>query len=198
LLPVEFTRVDHLVSLLSKVAFDVERAVQIEEQHPPYSVEKSLKVKKQELIAESPVVIDSESTDSVKEKIVKSIQATIQHDYEKVGKSIVKFSNGNTYVISVSKYYQRNEQNYWYALQARWLDFLKDQQSFLCLGMSSEEWFLKVPSEIVLTWPQQLNKTEKLNSKYWHLGLIKKSDGIFLLLPKTGKLQDLTEFKVMI
>jgi hypothetical protein len=55
-----------------------------------------------------------------------------------------------------------------------------------------------VPSEIVLTWPEQLNKTEKVNSKYWHLGLIQKSDGIFLLLPKTGKLQDLTDFKVMI
>jgi hypothetical protein len=198
LLPVEFTRVDHLVSLLSRVAFDVERAVHIEELNPPYAAEQSLKVQKQELIAESPTVLVAESTDSVKEKIVKFIQASVQQDYEKNGKSIVKFSSGNAYVISVSKYYQRNEQNYWYALQARWLDFLKNQQSFLCLGMSSEEWFLKVPSEIVRTWPDQLNKTEKLNSKYWHLGLIKKNDGIFLLLPKTGKLQDLTEFKVKI
>ena len=78
------------------------------------------------------------------------------------------------------------------------LDLLLGKQSFLCLGMNNVEWYLKIPAEVVLTWPAQLNKTEKMNSKYWHLGLIEKNECIYLSLPKTGKLLDLTEFKVMI
>jgi hypothetical protein len=198
LLPVEFTRVDHLVSLLAKVAFDVERAVQIEESQPIYEVKNNSTDKKEELVPDSQLPAQVLSADSVKEKIIQSIQVGLNCESERVGKSIVKFSNECVFVLSVSKYYQRNDQNYWYALQARWLELLTGNQSFLCLGVNNIEWYLKIPAEIVHTWPAQLNKTEKMNSKYWHLGLIEKNKSIFLSLPKTGKLLDLTEFKVMI
>ena len=198
LLPVEFTRVDHLVSLLAKVAFDVERSVQIEESQPLYELNNKSSDTQKMRVNVAPLSEAVLTADTVKEKIIHSIQSDLNFESERVGKSIVKFSNDGVYVLSVSKYYQRNDQNYWYALQARWLDMLVGKQSFLCLGMNNVEWYLKIPAEVVLTWPAQLNKTEKMNSKYWHLGLIEKNESIFLSLPKTGKLLDLTEFKVMI
>lgn len=196
LLPVEYTRVDYLVDLLSKLAFDVERSVQAgQEDSEVQLVQKSNQSSSgKSFNSDSDVV----SLDLLREMIASSIERAFKSRLEKLSKSRYLLENKIYFIVSLSKRYSRNDQNYWYAFQSKWLDLLDSENAYLCLGMQDKSVYLRIPGKVAVSFTEFLNKTEKPGNSYWHLGLTETSEAILLNLPKAAKLRDLSEFKVAI
>lgn len=196
LLPVEYTRVDHLVELLSKLAFDVERsatAVQDDDRdefREPQGMQDAQK--------NTSSITSEKSLDDVRELITKAIEKQFKSTLVKQSKSRYILENKITFIISLSKRYPRNDQNYWYAFQSKWLDYLNSENAFLCLGMQDKNYYLRIPGKVAVGYTALLNKTDKPGNSYWHLGVTERQESSFLNLPKAAKLQDLSEFQVRI
>lgn len=194
LLPVEYTRVDHLVDLLSRLAFDVERAVAVEDE-----AEDSTSVQ----LTQQPAIDvghDKPNTvDQLKIEIVRTLVTKSGSEIFSKSKSRYETSDGRgAYFVTVSKNYARTDQQYWYALQSKWVERLETRGAYLCLGMIDKPFFFQIPGEIVTGLPQALNKTEKPGSLYWHIGLYEDGNKIYLSLPKKATRLDLEPFKVNI
>lgn len=194
LLPVEYTRIDHLVQLLTMLAFDVERSVQVSEALDDEQVTQVPTLC--ESVAKHPEKMASSSPDEFREIVVRSLRQNLNTEVVKLTKSSYATPQGMNYVISVSKRYSRTDQNYWYAFQAKWAEKLKKEDSFLCLAMLDREYFFCIPGTKAIEFTSHLNKTVKSSGSYWHIGLTEESDRVLLSLPKAAKLVDLTEFKV--
>jgi len=192
-LPVEYTRIDHLVELLTKLAFDVERYTQVaqvlEEDTP----------QRASLINDSTPSTRA-TTASTPDEFRETVLRSIEHDFDltltKATKSRFETSNNQSYIVSVSKHYSRTDQRYWYAFQKKWADHLTNERSFLCLAMLDQNYYFRIPGPKAVGFTAHLNETVKPNSSYWHLGLTDRSGRIFLNLPKAATLIDLMEFKV--
>jgi hypothetical protein len=197
LLPVEYTRIDYLVELLSKLAFDVERSVQADQDDSEVRpAEKS----NQSLI-NGPTIspsLDAVSLDALREMITSSIEKSFKSRLEKQSKSRYLLEEKIQFIVSLSKRYPRKDQHYWYAFQSKWLDLLDSENAYLCLGMQDKRFYLRIPGKVAVRFTQHLNKTEKPGNSYWHLGLTEGNEAILLNLPKAAKLQDLSEFRVTI
>jgi hypothetical protein len=193
LLPVEYTRVDHLVSLLSKLAFDVERSTIAEEgELEPVDLAEHGK----RGIDTSTISPNLNNVETVREKVLTALTGTSTMPLARLSRSIYQSDSGSIYIISVSKRYSRNDQHYWYALQEKSISTLQQANSYLCLGMVGKEYYFRLPGEVVLQFPDGLNKTQKDSSLYWHMGLLETESGIALAMPRLGKSFDLTKFKV--
>jgi hypothetical protein len=197
LLPVEYTRVDYLVELLSKLAFDVERSVQADQNDDEISgIQKPTKTLSDEVrLAPRGVEVTLEV---LRELITSSIEKSFKARLVKQTTSRYLLENKINFIVSLSKRYARNDQHYWYAFQSRWQNFLDSENAYLCLGMQDKKYYLRIPGKLAEGYTGALNKTEKPGNLYWHLGLTERGERILLNLPKAAKLQDLSEFKVMI
>jgi hypothetical protein len=197
LLPVEYTRVDYLVELLSKLAFDVERSVQaVQDDSEVRPTEKS-----NQSVIDGPTIspaLNIVSLDAIREMITSSIERSFKSRLEKQSKSRYLLENKIHFIVSLSKRYPRNDQHYWYAFQSKWFDLLDSENAYLCLGMQDKHFYLRIPGKIAARFTEHLNKTEKPGNSYWHLGLTESNEAILLNLPKAAKLQDLSEFRVSI
>lgn len=194
LLPVEYTRVDHLIELLTKLAFDVERSVQVgnsldDIQLIPGGSDSGL-----ENSTEGQLTLLS--PDEFREVVVRSLQSNLASKIVKVAKSRYETDNHASFVISVSKRYSRADQNYWYAFQVKWVEYLKKEGSFLCLAMLDCRYYLRIPGKKAIEFSAFLNSTVKSNNSYWHLSLKEEEGKVLINLPKAAKLVDLSEFKV--
>lgn len=194
LLPVEYTRIDHLVQLLTKLAFDVERSAQVSISRDEYSPDEDEPLRG--LNATHPGQLAHLSPDEFRDVIIRSLQQNRSTTLVGVTKSRYETPDGASYIVSVSKRYSRVDQIYWYAFQEKWIDKLKVDGSFLCLAMLDSNYFFCIPGKKAIEFTNFLNRTMKSNSSYWHIGLIENSGSVLLNLPKAAKLTDLTEFKV--
>lgn len=190
LTPVEYTRVDHLVELLSKIAFDIERSSQMTE-----TIDEAIADADKKNINEGSSV---SAIEIIRNNIIESMIKVYGNKFVRPSRSIIQFENNSKIIISVSKRYERQDQQYWFALQDSWLTALDNKKSFLCLGMVDKSHYYAIPASVAQRLPNLLNKTEKQNSTYWHIALIEKDGCINLSLPKSGKLLDLTEYQVRI
>jgi hypothetical protein len=188
LLPVEYTRVDHLVSLLSRLAFDVERSTAAEIDNSAMESAPLDYVKKNEII--------KESIESLRGKIVASLGDPAKVKLRQHTTSRFESADGTIYLISLSKRYDRTDQKYWYAFQSKWIPYLDKENSYLCIGMLDHNYYFQIPGLIATKFPQNLNKTEKKGVLYWHMGLIEENAKTLLLLPKIGSQVELEEYKV--
>jgi hypothetical protein len=194
LLPVEYTRIDHLVELLAKLAFDVERSVQVDQVLEEDTATTDGAPKRPERVArEGPELL---SPDEFRGVVLKSIQKRLARPIVKVSRSVYQASPGQNYVVSVSKRYTRSDQSYWYALQSRWTEELSKDGSFLCLAMLDRDFYFQIPGKKAVEFTPLLNRTVKPNTSYWHIGLTEQSGKVLLNLPKAATLIDLMEFKV--
>jgi hypothetical protein len=194
LLPIEYTRVDYLVELLTKLAFDIERSIQVDqvlEESQSNSENSDLDPKNAsegQLICLSP--------DEFREIVLRSLQKDFPARIAKVTKSRYETKNHESIFISVSKRYTRVDQNYWYAFQIKWAEDLRTDGSFLCLAMLDRKYYLRIPGRKAVEFTAWLNNTVKSGSSYWHLSLLEEEGKVLLNLPKAAKLADLSEFKV--
>lgn len=195
LLPVEYTRVDYLVDLLSKLAFDVERSIQADHDEDEGTHELSVSALKDTARSDTAEAIN---LDTLREMITSSIEKSFKSRLVKQTKSRYLLEDKINFIVSLSKRYPRNDQHYWYAFQSKWLDLLRTENAYLCLGMQDKKYYLRIPGPVAVGFTSYLNKTDKQGSSYWHLGVTERTDSIFLSLPKAAKLQDLSEFKVLI
>lgn len=192
LLPVEYTRVDHLVNLLSRLAFDVERSI---------SVEDDTRVEADGVV-ETPIVAPMSNdvkvtVDQLKANVLHTLEGRFGGGIQPQSKSRYVSADGNcTYFVTASKNYARPDQQYWYALQSKWVERMRKKDAYLCLGLLDQPFFFLIPGEIVVGLPEALNKTEKPGSLYWHIGLCEDGDSIYMSLPKKATRLDLNPFKV--
>lgn len=191
LMPVEYTRVDHLVALLSKVAYDVDRSNQV--QDTVNDIPSGLNFK-HNLTAQSN--FEARPIEVVRNKIIESLAKGYGGKYERLSRSLIIFESGHKTIVSVSKRYIRNDQHYWYALQDSWLKILNGNDATLCLGMTDLNYYLLIPSKVAQNLPSLLNKTEKENSTYWHIGLLEDKGLARMSLPRSSEFLDMTEYKV--
>ena len=188
LTPVEYTRVDHLVELLSKIAFDIERSSQMTD-----IIYEALTDSGKKNINGGSI---AGTVEIVRNDIIESMIKVYGNKFERQSRSIIQFENNGNIIISVSKRYERQDQQYWFALQDSWITALENKKSFLCLGMVDKRHYYAIPASVAQSLPNLLNKTEKQNSIYWHIALIEKNGSINLRLPKSGKILDLTKYRV--
>jgi hypothetical protein len=194
LLPVEYTRIDHLVELLAKLAFDVERSVEVDqafEEELPNGNETERGPKSIKPAGRDPI-----SPEEFRGVILKSIQNRLSTPITKISRSVYRAPPEQSYVISVSKRYTRTDQSYWFALQSKWADQLANTESFLCLAMLDQDFYFQIPGKKAVEFTHLLNRTVKPNNSYWHIGLTEQSGKVLLNLPKAATLIDLMEFKV--
>lgn len=196
LMPVEYTRVDYLVELLSKLAFDVERAAQAEQDEEVAISRKPTQQSVDELVPISPPA--GMNLEILRGMITASIEKNFKSSLVKKTISRYVLEDKINFIVSLSKRYSRNDQHYWYAFQTKWLNFLDSANAYLCLGMQDKNYYLRIPGQIAIGFTGFLNRTEKRGGSYWHLGITDRSEAVFLGLPKAAKLRDLSEFKVMI
>lgn len=196
LLPVEYTRVDYLIELLSKLAFDVERSAQAGQEEEGESSRRSPSPDTSAM--EGASSNENVSLEALRDIILTSIERTFGANLARQTKSRYLMENRISFILSLSKRYSRNDQHYWYAFQSKWVELLDSENAYLCLGMQDKNFFLRIPGKIAIELKEHLNKTEKTNKLYWHLGLTERSEGLLLSLPKAAKLHDLSEFMVMI
>ena len=195
LLPVEYTRVDYLVDLLSKLAFDVERSVQADHDEDERTQESMVSRLRE---TSQSATVETINLDTLREMVVSSIEKGFKSQLVKQTKSRYILEGKINFAVSLSKRYPRHDQHYWYAFQSKWVDFLNTENAYLCLGMQDKKYYLRIPGLLAVGFTQHLNKTDKQGNSYWHLGVTEHADSIFLSLPKAAKLQDLSEFKVLI
>jgi hypothetical protein len=195
LLPVEYTRVDYLIGLLSKLAFDVERSVQAVHSLEEDDSEGQSGELSRSRIADQ-TATPGVSLDTLREMIVASIEARFKAPMVKLSKSRYVLEDKIVFIISMSKRYARSDQNYWYAFQSKWIDLLNSDNAYLCLGMQDKKEYLRIPGRTAVEFLEHLNKTIKPGNSYWHLGLAEQGQAVQLNLPKAATLRDLSDFKV--
>ncbi len=207
LLPVEYTRLDHIIELLSKLAIDVDRASQVDDSldEEDLVTEPSIQLGPTEKNSEpvNAVLRTSKSSDwltleVLREMILTSVETSFKSRAQKISKSRYVIDNNIHLIISLSKRYLRSDQAYWYALQSKWKELLSSENSCLCLGMQDEKYYFRIPGPVALSFTEFMNRTQKAGSAYWHVVLNKQDQAILLNLPKAAKLLDLSEFKVEI
>ena len=191
LMPVEYTRVDHLVDLLSRVAFDIERSSQVFE-----TVNEVFIDSKNYKNSDDKNSFEIKPVEVIRNDLIEAINKEYKEKFDRSSRSLLVSNSGKKIILSISKRYQRIDQQYWYALHARWITVFNEDNSFLCLGMSDKKYYLMIPGLIVRGFLDMLTRTEKSNTIYWHLGLTENKENITLHLTKPGKLLDLTQFKV--
>jgi hypothetical protein len=193
LLPVEYTRVDHLVDLLSRLAFDVERSVTVDNESSDLA-ESDVNESKTALDAER---VPHNTIEQLKKKIVTMLSLECNQSLFPRSKARYESTDGKyTYFVTASKNYARTDQQYWYALQSKWIERLSSKNAYLCLGMIDKSFFFKIPGEIVANLHLALNKTEKSGALYWHIGLFEDGGSVYMSLPKKATKLDLNIFKV--
>jgi hypothetical protein len=87
----------------------------------------------------------------------------------------------------VSKRYVGNEENFWYALQGRWVDLFKENpHSFLILAMTDSESYIQIPWNVLATVLGGLNLVEKGNKIYYQIALCDNDGDLQLRMPRNG------------
>ncbi len=193
LFPVEYTRVDHLIELLSKLAFDVERSTiatdvvlesdsaTISNVTPPHTLGDELNL---------------DNIEVVREKVFNSIIRVTEEPLSRLSRSTFKSDSGATYVIAVSKFYTNAAQQYWYALHEKWMATFQKNNSNLCLAMLGKQYYFRLPAQLVSRFPDSLNKTQKGVAQYWNIGLMEVGEKMLMQMPKVGKPLEITKYKV--
>ena len=194
-MPLELTRVDNLVTLLSRIALDAERYIQVEQdevsQAPLTAGKEGASIDVAE-IASNVVPLEMRRA-QILEACVEILGGALLALPR--GKARYLGPNNEQVFVTLSRHYPRDYQHYWYAFQESWVEALSNAKTIVCLGMQDQQFFLKLPSDVLREALPLMNKTEKPGQNYWHLSLVEKDGGIFLPLPKAGKLQELTEYK---
>lgn len=100
--------------------------------------------------------------------------------------------------ISLSKKYERKDQTYWYAYLEPMRNFLEVAKiSFMVYGMLDKNFAIAIPYKVIEEYKNKMNTTPAKNnrSEYWHVSFREENNQIKLILPKSGELISLEEFK---
>lgn len=184
LFPLDFTNINHLISLLSELAIDVERAKTIELNNLSDEPEANFRnvAKSDDPLAE------------LKMRIVEKIQSLHSKKLSQITKSHYVANDGSSYFISTSKSYKNSEFNYWFSIQSKWITLLKSGGA-LCLGMLDRGSFLRLPGSLVTEFSGSLNRSTRHASEVWHVGIKADDEGIKLSLPRFGQILNLNRYE---
>jgi hypothetical protein len=184
LFPVEYTRLDGLISLLFSTALDVERSAEFRaqsENEPDVDLGGTI----------SPI-------DQKRNEIVATLRVDYGFDLNPISKAqFIGKKNAYRFCVGISRRYDRSDQQYWYAFTDTWLRFLKEaEHGYLILGCLDREKAIQIDYKTVAEVLPKLNKTEKSERTYWHI-TIREIEGVLnLLAPKTAECIPLIEFDV--
>src|SRR5215470_11427366 len=89
--------------------------------------------------------------------------------------SKANFSDSSNQVgisCAISKRYRREHQPYWYGLHPQWLCFMRSvANGYFVLGCMDRNEAYAIPLDVIQSHLDELNKTEKESTYYWHIAL---------------------------
>ena len=178
LVPVEYARVDSLVDVVFAAASDAQEAVQVTS--PAVSVET------QDMGAKGVAVGNLTDIQAVREKIVYAFEARIKSSLIRKSRAMYWSADHSARLVcAVSKHYETGNA-YWYAFHPAWKSFLEEGAlGVFVLGCLDLERALALPIAFLSELLPDLNTTERLDSKYWHIRLDFNSAGeVYMAVPK--------------
>lgn len=198
LTPFEYTKVDRIIDIAFTAAQEVSEGRELEEGFAsdgsaPDSAEKM------------PISYTQNHTprdiiNNVRSRIISNIAALEKKAL--IRKSAALYWSSDAahelrVVCTISKRYDKNESNYWYAYHPAWDSFLYGgAKGFFVLGcVDRGEAFALPYSWIKLRLPE-LYVTEKEEKRYWHIVLAETNDGELEFRTMTGRRYSIAEFKI--
>lgn len=190
LIPMEYTRLDRLIDVLFTATRDVENVVESDSLNEE-SIEPEVRGQSTWVFTETKII------EQVKADILATISELNEVKLVKKSPSLYWTSDRSLGIAcTISKQYEKNDLNYWYAYHAAWDDFLsKTEKGFFALGCVDLSIAFVVPYQLIHDRLPELNTTIKNGKPYWHIKILKKQDEkYYLLCPVSGKHLDLTDF----
>ncbi|HQR52887.1 MAG TPA: hypothetical protein PLZ79_06425 [Burkholderiales bacterium] len=191
LLPIEYTRVDHIVDLVfetqqEQAPADKESTVEAEEKNGDGQKHGFVFTPKAELDAKRLACVAA---------FFKSKGLT----FERKTKTAFSDPSGNTRAIcAISKRYEGTYQPYWYAIHPHWMQFIEEGKSgFVILGGMDADEAYAIPVDQVKPLLPKLNQTVKEDSgrNYWHLAITQIGGDLYINLSKVGEKFKLTPYR---
>jgi hypothetical protein len=187
LIPMEYTRLDALIDVMSTAAHDVESVMESVTQPPPEDTEEESGWE----------FTDPALLDEKRQSILASFSILRQTKLIRKSKALYWSADHHVRVIcTVSKLHHRGASRYWYAYHPQWDEFLGDgAQSYFVLGCMDLEVAFALPLDIIRKRLKELNTTPNNGKPYWHIKIIETHQKRYALqMPKTHKHLDLKEY----
>lgn len=189
--PVEYTRLDALVDIIYTTSQDSE------EEEIADSTELDVS-SKADLKKGVWAFTDKKVLDDLRSWIILTLNALYSKELIKRTKATYWSSDRKLRVVcTISKRYEREGKNYWFAYHSAWEEFLRDSdEAYVALGCVDKEVVFVLPRKVLLAQLEYLNTTEKVEGKpYWHLVIAETEDGEYkMALPKINKSLDLKKY----
>jgi hypothetical protein len=179
LLPVDYTRLD---SVLRKIVTAINETETL--------VEQSVEFQK-------PINEYTKHNERAVETIRDLVIADLEGEIGAIGKtSSASFCFGDQHLyVLVSKRYNRNHHQYWYAFSGGKARSLKELSGLVVLGMKDRPYFFLLPSDVFLDALKGMNKVIKGSQEYWQVAVSETNNEFFIDLPLIGSRVDLSPFK---
>ena len=184
--PIEYTKVDGIVDIVFATSADQQFSREIDTE---------LEESREESVSKH------EEYARKRESISSSLTRHIENMPKLIRRKTALFSDASGDVriaISLSKKYERKDQQYWYAYLEPMRKFLEPAETgFMVYGMLDKHFAIAIPHELIEEYRYKMNTTPAKNnrSEYWHVSFREEGGRINLTLPKSGEMIPLDEFK---
>ena len=184
--PFEYTKVDGIIDIVFATSTDQQFS-------------RELDTKPEEILTAN--ISQKEEYALKRASISSSLSRQIENMPDLIKRKTTLFSDASDdykIAIPLSKKYERKDQTYWYAYSESMRNFLKSAKaSFMVFGMLDKNFAFAVPYKLFEDYKNKMNTTPAKNNKseYWHVSFREENNQINLILPKSGELISLEEFK---
>lgn len=183
--PFEYTRVDKIIDIAFTAAQEYgESNTELPENHIEHDENRKTITTKSE----------------IRDRIIKEISSL--NKIELIKKSAATYwsadqSHSIRAACTISKRYDGSD-SYWYAYHPSWDKFLSDAKiGYYTLGCIDKRSAFVIPVKWIKDRLPELHVTEKENGDmHWHIFLSEKDGKLFFKAYKSGKLYDISEFKI--
>lgn len=180
LLPEDYMRLDSVLRKIVTAINETETLVEqsVEQQKPPTS--------------------DVQNTERAVETIRGHVISSLEGKLGAINRtSHATFFYGDQqhlYVL-VSKRYNRNQHQYWYAFSSEKCESLKKNSGLMALGMKDRPYFFLLTDTVFTDALKGMHKVTKGSQEYWQIAVSENNEGFFIDLPLTGSQVDLSPYK---
>lgn len=184
--PIEYTKVDGIIDIVFATSTDQQFS-------------RELDTKPEEILTEN--LTKKEEYARKRASISSSLSQQIENMPDLIKRKTALFSDASDdykIAIPISKNYERKDQNYWYAYSESMRNFLERAKvSFMVFGMLDKNFAFAIPYKVFEDYKNKMNTTPAKNNKseYWHVSFREENNQINLILPKSGELISMEEFK---